>query len=666
MTISMLRIGALLLMGSLATLLSAPAAQAGLLDGLVGDTPAAADEFLPPEQAFGLEVEPTAGGLKAHFRVTPGYYLYKDRLKVTPQAGSAAIGVPEIPAGKDKEDPEFGVIQAMTDDFDVEVPIAAAGDEPVRVIVAYQGCAEAGLCYPPIKKEFEFLPTAFTGAGALSATDTDAASAGRPAREARAAPSVAGGAAASAAAGEGRDEAGALADRLAGASVASTLLLFLGLGLLLALTPCVFPMVPILSGILVGQGEALTARRGFMVSLAYVLAMAGTYAVAGVVTASLGSSVQAALQHPAVLVTFAGVFVVLSFSMFGFYELQLPSSLQTRLAAVGGEPGRGGIMGAAVMGSLSALIVGPCVAPPLLGALLYIATTGDAVLGGAALFALGFGMGLPLLALGASAGHLLPRAGAWMVAVKHVFGVLMLAVAWWLLERLLPGPVVLAGWALLLIGVAAQLGALEGGAPGDGAGLRLRRGLGLAALIYGGALMLGAAGGADDPLKPLAGFVRGEGPVASGPALAFRTVTTPQQVRAELDSATAAGEPVMLDFYADWCIECKRMERTTFRDPAVLAALAGHRLLKVDVTANDEAQRELLAGYGLYGPPATLFLDATGAELRRLRLTGYADGEAFLAHLAQLRAPGLAAAEVSGAFASDRPLIAGKRNQATP
>jgi len=625
-------------------------ANANLLDDLLGRGGAATAEaeFLPAEQAFEVEVEATPGGLTAHFHVAPGYYLYRDRLRFTfAEGGSATLGAPEIPAGKTKEDPEFGVIEAMTGDFTVDVPVSGDGRSPMRVIVAYQGCAEAGLCYPPAKRMFDLLPMAGLATAPLAGAP------GTTAPLATGAAVGAEGAAASAALSPASTtnagEADLLARQLAGATLTSTLLLFLGLGLLLALTPCVFPMVPILSGILVGQGAGLSARRGFMLSLAYVLSMAGTYAIAGVITASLGANVQAALQHPAVLVSFAGLFVVLSLSMFGFYDLQVPSALQTRLSAIGGSR-RGGIAGAAIMGSLSALIVGPCVAPPLVGALLYIAATGDAFLGGSALFALGLGMGLPLLALGASAGHLLPRAGVWMVAVKHAFGILMLAMAWWLLERLLPGPVVLAGWSVLLLGVAAQLGALEGGRAGEAASARLWRGLGLASLVYGVALMLGAAGGADDPLRPLAGFTaRGSlATAASQPETPFRTVTTAAGVDDELAAAAAAGQPLLLDFYADWCIECKRMERTTFRDPAVLAALAGFRLLKVDVTANDEGQRALLARFALYGPPATLFFDASGREQRGLRLIGYAASADFLARLARLPAPeGIAAGPAS-------------------
>ncbi len=622
-------------------------ANAGLLDDLLGrgGGATAEAEFLPAEQAFEVAVEATPGGLTARFHVAPGYYLYRDRLRFTFAEGSSAtLGAPEIPAGKTKEDPEFGVIEAMTGDFAVEVPVSGDGRSPMRVIVAYQGCAEAGLCYPPAKRMFDLLPVAGL------ATAPPASAPGTTAPFATGASEGAGTTGArSHASTTDAGEADLLARQLAGATLTSTLLLFLGLGLLLALTPCVFPMVPILSGILVGQGAGLSARRGFMLSLAYVLSMAGTYAIAGVITASLGANVQAALQHPAVLVSFAGLFVLLSLSMFGFYDLQVPSALQTRLSASGGSR-RGGIAGAAIMGTLSALIVGPCVAPPLVGALLYIAATGDAFLGGAALFALGLGMGLPLLALGASAGHLLPRAGAWMVAVKHAFGILMLAMAWWLLERLLPGPVVLAGWSVLLLGVAAQLGALEGGRAGEVASARLWRGLGLASLVYGVALMLGAAGGADDPLRPLAGFTaRGSlATAASQPETPFRTVTTAAGVDGELAAAAAAGQPLLLDFYADWCIECKRMERTTFRDPAVLAALAGFRLLKVDVTANDEGQRALLARYALYGPPATLFFDASGREQRGLRLIGYAASADFLARLARLpAAEGIAAGPAS-------------------
>jgi thioredoxin:protein disulfide reductase len=612
----------LLLLGAQACLAAGP------LDDLLGSGAATEESrFLSPDQAFMVDLETAPGEVRANFRVAPGYYLYRDRLQFKVASDPSPLGPPEVPTGKDKVDPEFGTVQAMMEDFAVRLPAQGEARGPVQIELTYQGCAEAGLCYPPVKRLFDVvLDTAVKGAAAVAVLNpVEAATAASPANT--------GGAAAA--------SADALASRIGKGSALSTLALFLGLGLLLSLTPCVFPMVPILSGILVGQDGPLSTARGFWIAAAYVLAMSSTYAIAGVITASLGGNVQAALQHPVILVSFAAVFVALALSMFGYWDLQLPGSWQTRLSGLSARHRGGSLRGAAVMGSLSALIVGPCVAPPLVGALLYIANSGNAAFGGAALFCLGLGMGLPLLLLGASAGHLLPRAGRWMEEVKHIFGVLMLGVAWWLLERLLPGPVVLAGWAALLVVFGVYLGAVDGTYDGETGPARVRRGAGVLALLCGAALLLGAAAGGDDPLRPLA-TLGGPGPSSGmGHApLPFRPVASTTELERELESARAAGEPVMLDFYADWCVECKRMERTTFRDSAVRASLQGFRLLKADVTRNTAADRELMAALGLYGPPATLFYTASsGEELRRLRLTGYAESAELQQHLADVVQP---------------------------
>jgi len=385
-------------------------------------------------------------------------------------------------------------------------------------------------------------------------------------------------------------------------------------------------MIPILSSIIVGQGTSITTRRAFTLSLVYVLAMALTYTVAGVVAGLFGANLQATFQNPWILGAFAAVFVALALSMFGFFELQLPSSLQSRITALSNRQQGGNLTGVAVMGLLSALIVGPCVAPPLMGALIYIGQTGDAMLGGAALFALSLGMGAPLLAVGVSAGKFLPRAGGWMDTVKAVFGVLMLAVAVWMLERILPAAVTMVLWALLFIVPAVYMGALDPIAK-KGGWQKLWKGLGVVLLVYGALLLIGTASGGRDPLAPLDHLRFAGGGTAAQAHLQFKTIKTAADLDREL--AAAGGRPVLLDFYADWCVSCKEFEKYTFSDPDVIAALQGTVLLQADVTANDDADQALLRRFGLIGPPAILFFDTAGEERKNYRVVGFMKPEQF-------------------------------------
>jgi thiol:disulfide interchange protein DsbD len=408
---------------------------------------------------------------------------------------------------------------------------------------------------------------------------------------------------------------------------------FFGIGLLLAFTPCVFPMIPILSGIIAGQGRHITARKGFVLSLVYVLAMALTYTVAGVLAGLFGENLQAAFQNPWIIGLFAAVFVALSLSMFGFYELQLPSALQSRLSEISNRQEGGNLAGVAIMGLLSALIVGPCVAPPLAGALIYIGQTGDAVLGGLALFALSLGMGAPLIAIGTSAGKLLPRAGAWMDAIKAVFGVLMLAVAIYLLERVIPEALAMLLWGALLIVSGVFLGAFQH-LPIEATGWRkLWKGLGVILVVYGALMLVGAAAGGRDTLQPLRGVVMAGPGGGAVEKASFRPIKTVADLDRELAAAKAAGKPVMLDFYADWCVYCKQLERDTFPDPAVQQVLSAGILLKADVTANDEADKALLAHLGIPAPPAMIFYGADGIERRNSRLLGFMAAKEFADHV---------------------------------
>jgi len=570
------------------------------------------EEFLPPEQAFIPSVTVIDGNtLRAHFDIADGVYLYRDKLGfAVKDAPGIRLGQPALPPGDEKVDETFGTMVVYHHAVDVEIPLLRERLEAtdVNLILKYQGCADAGFCYPPTTQEIPLRLPAI--AAATSAVPVSAA------------PAV--------------SEQDRIAESLASGSKLLTILTFFGFGLLLAFTPCVFPMIPILSSIIVGQGEGLTTRRAFVMSLVYVLAMAVTYTVAGVVAGLFGENLQAAFQNPWILGTFSAVFVALALSMFGFYELQMPSALQSRLTEVSNRQQGGTLTGVAVMGFLSALIVGPCVAAPLAGALIYIGQTGDAVLGGMALFALSLGMGAPLLAIGTSAGKLLPKAGAWMDVIKAVFGVLLLAVAIWMLERILPATVSMLLWAVLFITSAVYMGALE--AVGEGSGWRkLLKGLGLVILIYGALLLVGVAAGGKDVMQPLHGLSAGAG--GSGEShsteLSFKRIKGLEQLQAEIDAANASGRPVMLDFYADWCVSCKEMEKYTFADPSVQQALQDVVLLQADVTENDAEDKTLLKHFGLIGPPSIMFFGSDGGERRAYRVVGYLPAETFREHLRQ-------------------------------
>jgi len=580
--------------------------------------------FLSVDEAFRLTADlGVDGSIQAQWQMPDGYYLYRHRFAFHGRPdGSVTLGEAEIPPGKRKIDEYFGEVEVYYHEARARVPVVAVGGSPgtFEVGISYQGCADAGLCYPPETRWFSFP----TGTAASAAVAT---------RSAVSAP-VAG-------AGSALTEEQRLAGLLGDGRLWLALLLFYAAGVGLAFTPCVLPMVPILSSIIVGQGNSVTRARATTLSLAYVIGMAVTYAVLGVVVGLFGASMnlQAALQSPPVLIGFAAVFVLLSLSMFGFYDLRLPRFLQDRLSAASSRQGGGKHLGVAAMGSLSSLVVSPCVSAPLAGALIYLSTTGDAVLGGGALLALGIGMGTPLLIIGASGGHLLPRAGAWMDTVKAVFGVSLLAVAIWLLERVVPAGVALSLWSALAIGAGVYLGALDFG-PRRGWD-QLWKATGAFSFIYGVLLLIGAASGASDPLKPLSEFAA-ENSSDSSQQIAdvtqWRTVKDGGALDAAIATASALGRPVVLDFYADWCISCKVMERSVFPAPEVAASLAEFELLRADVTANDPTDRALLERLGLFGPPSIVFFDGRGRELVEYRIQGEMDRVTFAAHLSRLRA----------------------------
>ena len=569
-----------------------------------------AAELIPPLLAF----KPTARALDAQtaevrFEIAKGYYLYRDNFRFAAEPSSIQLGKPELPKGKQKDDDTFGRVEVFYDEVAIRVPVErnSSGVLPLTLNVTSQGCADIGVCYPPQKQSVS-----------LEMPDAGALPAAGPVERAPTA-----------------DESGRIARLLSGASAWVVVASFFGFGLLLSLTPCVFPMIPILSGIIVGTGRAgrgVSHARGFTLSLGYVLGMAVTYAAAGVAAGFSGTLLSASLQNAWVLGGFALIFVALSLSMFGFYELQLPSFMQSRLSEEATHLKGGSLAAVTLMGALSALIVGPCVAAPLAGALLYIGQTGDAALGGAALFSMGLGMGVPLLAVGLSAGTLLPKSGAWMEAIKKAFGVVLLATALWIVSPLLPVSAQMAGWAALLIVPAIFMHAIDPLPSHAHAAMRFWKGVGLLMLLTGAAMLAGALSGATDPLRPLAALGSGNAS-AETRALPFERIRS----LAELDArARAAGKPVMLDFYADWCVSCKEMERFTFSDPRVQQRLSGWLLLQADVTANSDDDKELLARFGLFGPPGILFFNNKGEELPDVRVIGYQRAEDFLATLAQL------------------------------
>ena len=594
------------------------------------------DEFLDPDVAFVLDAVATGpDAIEARWDIADGYYLYRDKFRF--QAGDdsgAVLGDARFPKGKIKDDEYFGEMEVYYGSAEALVSVAGAvpGDA-VDVDITYQGCAEAGLCYPPITRTVSLLiPAALADTGADTGSEGGASN--LPGAGMVVPDTPIGGGAEDAVLGELPEQ-----DRIAAALMSGSrwfvILSLFGAGLLLTFTPCVLPMVPILTSIIVGQGAtgqsgAASTRRAFTLSLVYVLAMALTYTAVGVLAGLFGANLTAAFQDPWILSAFAAVFVLLSLSMFGFYDLQIPASWQAGLAALSHRQRGGTYAGVAVMGALSALIVGPCVAAPLAGVLIYIGQTGDPVLGGVALFALGMGMGVPLIVAGVSAGRFLPKAGAWMGAVKAIFGVMLLAVAIYLLERIVPESVTLLLWATLFIVCAIYMGALDSLAPDSGGWRRLWKGAGLVMLVYGVLVMVGVAGGGGDLFRPLKGIALATTGERDDHALAFRPVKGIDGLTAELDPAATRGQVVMFDYYADWCVSCKEMERFTFSDPAVQAALSDVLLLQTDVTANDARDQALLAEFGLFGPPAILFFGPDGRERRELRVVGFMKAADFL------------------------------------
>ncbi|MGE8566951.1 Thiol:disulfide interchange protein DsbD precursor [compost metagenome] len=574
-------------------------------------------EFLEPEKAFVFSAQMAAPDtLELHYKVAPGYYMYRERFGITiSPIGATTLGEAVYPKGEVKYDPTFEKdMEVFHKDVMIRVPVGAGG-QPFTLTLTGQGCADAGLCYPPMDSSVKLTPVA--GGYALA----DGAGA-------QAAPTASsGGLSALVKAGDT-----GLADALGGLGWAKTAGVFLILGLLLAFTPCVLPMIPILSSIVLGGATQARPSRGRGLALAatYVLGMSVVYTALGVAAGLSGAGLAAWLQTPWILTLFAILLTVLALAMFDVFTFQMPSGVQAKLSERSSRVPGGRYTGALLMGALSALIVGPCVAAPLAGALLYISQTGDVVLGGSALFAMAWGMGVPLLIVGASSGALLPKAGPWMDGVKRLFGMLLLATAWWMLIPVVPTWVQMTGWAFLAVVSAVMLRAFDALPAGAGAGRMFGKGLGLLLALAAAAWLVGAASGGRDVLQPLSHLAaRADASVGTAVTKGELQFTRVRN-NAELDALLAQStQPVMLDFYADWCVSCREMERFTFTDPGVAQRMSGMLLVQADVTANNADDRALLKRFRLFGPPGIMFFEPGGKELPDARVVGFQDAKRF-------------------------------------
>ncbi|MFC3147487.1 protein-disulfide reductase DsbD [Piscinibacterium candidicorallinum] len=607
------------------------------LAALTALTPAAAkDDFLEPEKAFQFSAKAVDDRtIEVAFDIADGYYMYREKFAFAAEPASVRFGPAQIPPGKIKFDETFQKdVESHRGRLRILLPVESA-DGAFTLKVTSQGCADAGLCYPPMESTAKLSMTV-AGAPGAAAVATPALATTNTSAPGNAAPQGA------VAAAESRIES-VLAQR----NLWLGLLLFFGLGVALTFTPCVLPMIPILSSIITGQGASLTKARGFALAAAYVAGMAIIYTGMGVAAGLAGEGLAAFLQKPAVLFSFAGLLVLLSLSMFGFYELQLPAFLRDRLDAMSSKQRGGQFVGVFIMGALSAVIVGPCVTAPLASTLVFIAQSKDAVFGGAMLFAMALGMGVPLLLIGLGAGALLPRAGGWMEGVKRFFGVLILATALWMINPVIPSWLEMLGWATLLIVSAVYLRVFDPLPEAASGWRRLFKGVGVVLLAAGALQLIGLASGGREVLQPLA-HLRGAAaapPATSGAPTApqaaagrsikdeFARVKTTDELDAAIAMASALGKPVLLDFWAEWCVSCKEMEKFTFTDPAVAAKMREFTLLQVDVTANNADDRALLKRFGLFGPPGIIFFAKDGQEIQGSRVIGFQNAERFLGSL---------------------------------
>lgn len=580
-------------------ILALPAMGASLLDSrpnatLGGTTFDNSKDFLPVREAFQLNlIDTTPESIKLRFVATEGYYLYRHRFQFRTEPADIGLGAAQLPDGEKKHDEYFGDVEVYHGILDIDLPRKPGDNRPFTLVVTYQGCADKGLCYPPETERLNI--------GGAASASSEATPASAP----------------------------------ASAFTWKELALFFLAGIGLTFTPCVLPMLPILSGVVL-RGQ-IGGLRGFSLSLAYVLPMAICFAVLGALMGMFGASLnlQARLQSAWVLVPFALFFVLFAIAMFGLFELRLPQSISNRLDRIAGNTKGGSLWGAAVLGVVSSLLVSPCVSAPLAGALLYISASGDAIGGSLKLFALGLGMGAPLVLVATGGATWLPKSGPWLVTVKNAIGVLLLALAIGLLSRVIPGPVTLLLIGLLWAGVALFLGALEFTV--KTARQRLAQLLGLFLLVYALACWYGAFSGQGDPLRPLGRpqAVLNVGTTSGAPASQWQTVTTAAQLDQALSDAKNAGQPLLLDFYADWCISCKVIEHEVLPDPGIVAQLKGYRLIRFDMTDSNQEQRAKLDQYKLFGPPALLFFGKDGNELTNVRVVGEIDAEAFAERLSR-------------------------------
>ena len=580
------------------------------------------EEFLTVDEAFQLTATgKSANEIKLFWNVADDYYLYRKRISVSSSDPSVVIGEIDLPTGKNQHDEFFGDVEIYENSLDVSVSISANTNK-VELIVGYQGCAHAGLCYPPVKKTITvMLPdssthSAVSMAKPVSAANTISTNATMPV-----------------------NEQDSILDNLKNANPLVAIMLSLGFGLLVAFTACMYPMIPILTSLIMGQGEKITTFRAFSLSLSYTQGIAITFGILGAIMALVGEAlgIQGSLQTPWILIPSALLFIGLALSMFGFYEIQVPSALQSKLNEKSNQQKGGSLLGVALMGVLSALIVGPCGGPVLLAVLAFAAQSQNPLAGFLYLWIFGTGMGLPLLIMGSGGGALLPKAGTWMDTVKATGGVIMIGLAISFLERLsptyIPTSIIMLMWAALLIIVAAYLGALKSLSDDCNGWSKLWKGLGVILLIYGAMFLVGLAAGGKDTLKPLTGVISSGHQVASQQHVAHKRIKTVDDLNKELAAAKAAGKPVMLDFYADWCAYCKVMEKKVFPHPAVVAALENVVFLQADITVQDDADKQLARHLDMSAPPVLYFWDAQGTDLRSSRLTGSVTAEQLAEHL---------------------------------
>ncbi|HVV68016.1 MAG TPA: protein-disulfide reductase DsbD [Gammaproteobacteria bacterium] len=564
---------------------------------------------LPVDKAFPFSAELFGNDtVLLHWNTVPDHYLYRDRFKfkiLSPT--TASIGSIIYPSGKPKQDEIFGKYEVYPGELTLPIPIIKANPEKTVLEVTFQGCAEDGYCYPPTTHQMNINFTTRTVTTDLISTTTvnnNTAS----------------------------NQEQKFSQILSNSHLITIFFAFIGFGILLSFTPCVLPMLPILSGIIVGHRENITTGKALRLSFVYVLSMAITYAVAGVLVGMLGGSVQAWFQKTWVLVLFSALFVALALSFFGFYQLRMPRKLEELITQFSGHQKKGHYIGVAIMGCLATLIVSPCVTPALVGVLGYIGQTGDATLGGIALFALGLGMGLPIMIVGTAGGKLLPKAGAWMKTLEAVFGVVFLGMAIFMLDRVIPSTVSLLLWAALLIVSAIYMGALSP-TVNHGWG-KLWKGLGLVFLVYGILMMVGVAEGNDDPFKPLT--LTAKAAISGTNEALFTRIKSLDDLNHAVLEAKSQHKPVFLDFYADWCLSCQEMKRYTFKDPAVLAALKPFVVLQADVTANDAVDKTLMQHFQVIAPPTLLFFNPQGEQMKNATLVGKIDSKILIQHLQQV------------------------------